>query len=274
MPYALDGQDKIYYEVHGEGVPLVLVIGLGGSSLAWRFQVDFFKSQYQVITIDNLGAGLSDKPDRPYSMENFASNLHAVFEKEKIVAAFVLGLSMGGLIVQEFYHRYPERVKALILGCTGVGAGDPDFFWPTLSVTSILNLREENYDPIDYHRSKARIFYHPDYIESHPHFIEKLVEFSKTQNQPSYAYRRQLEACVLKKGEYNSPRLKNITVPTLVYHGEDDRIWPIENARYLASHIPNATLVIMKNAAHMFFLEKKTEFNEVVWNFLQSLDKA
>lgn len=270
MPFANNQGIQIYYETVGQGNPLILIMGLGGTGDAWKLQVVEFSKKYKVITLDNRGAGKSDKPDTPYDMKQFASDVAAVMDAEKIEKAAVIGLSMGGLIAQEFYHSYPQKVDSLVLGCTGVGAGDPAFIYPTFVVSSILNLKKGQFDDYELTKSRAGIFYHPDYMAKIPHFIERLMEMSAKNPQPEYAYQRQLEACMLKEGQFNSPRLKNIKVPVLVMHGEDDRIWPLENAQYLAKNIQGAQLEIMKDCAHMFFLEKYEEFNKKVLNFMHS----
>jgi len=268
MPYTTSFDNtKIYYEVTGDGYPLVLIIGLGGNSKAWYFQIPEFSKKYKVITIDNRGAGLSDKPDIPYSMKMFARDLKAVLDNEGIKESFFLGLSMGGLILQEFYHMYDKYVKAMILGCTG--PGDPGLIKQDPELVKILfSIDENNFEETV--KKRAKYFYHHSYIENNPGILEKIVELAKIQ--PIYSYKRQLEACVLKEEELNKPRLKNIKVPTLVIHGRDDKVWDIENAYFLHKHIKNSKLEIIENSGHMFFIEKHEEFNKRVLSFLESIE--
>ena len=154
MPYVNSFDNtKIYYEITGDGFPLVLIIGLGGNSKAWAFQVPDFSKKYKIITIDNRGAGLSDKPDEYYSMKIFAKDIKAVLDNENIKNSYFLGLSMGGLILQEFYHSYPEYVKAMILGCTG--PGDPGLIKQNPKVKEVLfSIEEKNYDNLIKERIK------------------------------------------------------------------------------------------------------------------------
>jgi pimeloyl-ACP methyl ester carboxylesterase len=273
VPYAENDGVQIYYETQGKGTPLVLVIGLGGTVEAWKFQVPAFAEDFQVIALDNRGAGRSDKPDEPYSMKLFAEDLKTVLDDAGIDKAHILGLSMGGLITQEFYHRYPERVLSMILGCTGVGAGDPAYVYPDQNVIRVLNLQKNEGNHYEVARQRAEIFYHPSFMEKVPDLVDRLIQKNQQLPQPEYAYMRQLEACFLNKEElWNSPRLSKIKVPVLVIHGEDDAIWPLENAEYLAEHIPGAELEIIPQAGHMFFMEKIEEFNEKVIEFLKSVE--
>ncbi|THB68419.1 MAG: alpha/beta hydrolase [Spirochaetaceae bacterium] len=265
---------RIHYEEQGNGEPLVLVIGLGGTVDAWKQQVPFFSKDYRVITLDNRGAGLSDAPDEPYSMPIFADDLKAVLDDLGITRTAMLGLSMGGLIVQEFYHRYPHMISRLVLGCTGVGAGDPEYVYPEQDVMDALQPPPEGMDLYQQALRKIEIFYHHEYIARIPGFVEIIMEKMKDSGQAPHAYRRQLEACVLNKESYwNSPRLKNISVPVLVIHGAEDRIWPLQNAQYLADNISDVEFVILPNTAHMLFLEDPNAFNDAVNNFLTRTKK-
>lgn len=262
---------EIFYQVHSHaGTPLVLIMGLGGTSDGWKLQVEELQKQYSVITPDNRGVGRSAMPDEPYSMEMFADDLAAIFAQENIDQAIVLGASMGGLIAQEFYHKYPEKIKALILCCTGVGPNDPEF---VMAEPEVLDLLAEVYPEDEKEQHKylgeyVNLFYHQSYYARNPGLVDWMHHKKTTKGQPEYANKRQLESCFTHT--HNSPRLKGITVPTLVIHAEDDLIWPIGNAIYLAENIKGAELYIMEEAGHMFFVEKPEEFNKAVLDFLQS----
>lgn len=272
MPFTVNNDVKIYYEVQGEGFPLLLIMGLGGHSHSWGNQVEEFSKYFKVITVDNRGAGKSDKPDELYSMRLYSKDIKAVLDELKIEKVYVLGLSMGGLIAQEFYHSNSERVKALVLGCTGVGSGDPAFLYPSIKVMDTLNLMPHSKEDIfEVMQKKVSVFYHPDYIKKNPDLVRNMLEDLREAPQPSYAYKRQLKSCFLTPAYWNSPRLYRIKVPVLIIHGEDDQVWPLGNAKFLHSHIQNSQFEVIKNAAHMFFLEKFEEFNQKVLKFLNSI---
>ncbi len=262
---------EIYYQVHSDkGTPLLLVMGLGGTSNSWNFQTEELKKYYKVITLDNRGCGQSSMPDQPYSMEMYADDLAAILDQEKIDSAIIIGASMGGLITQEFYHKYPEKVKALILCCTGVGPNDPEYVMADLKVINVLTTEfpEDEKEQKKYLGEYIDVFYHHTYYERNPGLLEWMHHKRTTKGQPEYANRRQLESCFTHTP--NSPRLKNIKAPTLVIHAEDDIVWPLANATYLAENIKDAELYIMKEAGHMFFIEKPEEFNKAILDFLQS----
>ena len=121
MPTVKVGDISIYYEIHGEGEALVLIMGYGGSSLGWFRQIPVFSRGFKVVAFDNRGTGRSDKPDIPYTMKMMAGDVAGLLEAIGIDAAHIYGVSMGGRIAQEFALRYPEKVVSLILGCTSCG---------------------------------------------------------------------------------------------------------------------------------------------------------
>lgn len=266
MPFIRSGDIQLWYETFGEGEPLVMIMGLGGVIQAWSLQIAEFAKQYRLICMDNRGAGRSDKPKGPYAIEAFAEDLATVLDDAGVESAHVLGVSMGGLIAQEFYHRHPRRVRSLILGCTGVGPSDPAAIPPQPHVNAALRLdrRSEPLEKVT--EAMARAFYHPSYLEKIPDLIARLVKINEAIPQPPHAFEGQLRACHTHTP--NSPRLKDIRVPTLVLHGEHDDVWPLGNARYLAEHIPQAELVVIPDSAHMFMIEKPREFNQAVLEFL------
>ncbi len=269
MSFVTSNNQKIFYHVHSHnGTPLVLIMGLGGTSDGWVLQLNDFSKEYTLITPDNRGAGRSAMPDEPYSMDIFADDLVAILDQEGIEQAIILGASMGGLIAQEFYHKYSERVKALVLACTGVGPNDPEFTMATQKVLDVLSTpipeKEEELPP--YLKDYTSVFYHHSYCDEHPDLVDKMIQKRSSQDQPDYANKRQLAACFTHTP--NSSRLSTINVPTLVIHGDDDLVWPLDNARYLADNIEGAELKIMEKTGHMLLIERPEEFNQAILSFL------
>ena len=125
MPRQRVGDIEIYYEVHGTGPrTLVLIRGLGSNLLAWYEQIDEFARHYKCIVFDNRGAGRTDKPDAPYSIKQMADDTAGLMDALGITRAALLGISMGGMIAQEFALHHQEKLSCLILGCTHFGGAD------------------------------------------------------------------------------------------------------------------------------------------------------
>ena len=111
---------NLYYEIYGQGDPLVLVAGTGISCAPWRVaQVPEFAKHYQVVIYDHRGLGRSDKPDMPYDTRMFAKDCAGLMDALGIKRAHMMGHSMGARVLQWFALDYPERVRSLILSGPG-----------------------------------------------------------------------------------------------------------------------------------------------------------
>ncbi|MBD3254754.1 MAG: alpha/beta fold hydrolase, partial [Candidatus Lokiarchaeota archaeon] len=104
----------ICYEIRGQGEPIVLVHGFGSSKETWLAQAPVLSKYYKVITLDNRGAGKSERPNKKYSMETFSDDIQGLLDHLKIPKAkAVLGWSLGGMIVQHFALKYPDRAEKI-----------------------------------------------------------------------------------------------------------------------------------------------------------------
>ncbi|MBI1891712.1 MAG: alpha/beta fold hydrolase [Burkholderiales bacterium] len=266
MPIAQVNGINLYYEVAGSGEPVVFIPGLAVTTELWLFQTAFFKNEFQTISYDPRGAGRSDKPQGPYSMQDFSKDLNDLLDDLEIEQPVnLVGASMGGVIAQAFIHDYPHRVKRLVLACTGVSAGDPHVTFPPASVgQKVANpgtTLEERVDTI------LSISYHPAFVAKHPELRQAFLT-RKTDPQPAFAYRAQLAACSDTRPYYKW--LKDIKVPVLVIHGDGDLIWPLQNAHTLVKGIgENAELVVLKEAGHIFMQEQPLEFNQALLDFFK-----
>lgn len=266
MPIASVNGVDLYYETSGVGEPVVFIPGLGGTTDLWTFQTRYFKKNYQSISLDNRGAGRSSKPLGFYSMQGFAKDLNSLLDVMEIDQPInLVGASMGGLIAQAFIHEYPKRVKKLVLACTGVSGGDPHVTMSSPDVAKkLMNPGSTQEQKID---TMLEIFYHPDYIKKRPD-IKQLFLSSTEAPQPPHAYMAQLTACGDPRPYYGWLGL--IDVPTLVIHGDDDLVWPVQNAKTLKEGLGSkGELHIMKKAAHILMQEQPEEFNRVLDEFFK-----
>jgi len=118
MSIAKVGANDLFYETHGDGDPLLLIMGLAADSTAWLFQVPEFAGHYRTIVFDNRGVGRSSKPAGPYTIHEMADDAAGLLDVLHVPRAHVVGVSMGGMIAQELVLRHPERVHGLVLACT------------------------------------------------------------------------------------------------------------------------------------------------------------
>jgi pimeloyl-ACP methyl ester carboxylesterase len=265
MPIVKVGDINICYEIHGEGEALVLIMGYGGSSGQWFRQIPGLSRDYRVVAFDNRGTGRSDKPDVPYTMQMLAQDIAGLLEALAIDAAHIYGVSMGGMIAQEFALRYPEKVISLILGCTVCGGAHttpPD----AEAMTVLFDMeRMKRLTPEEAARESLPFLCSQEFIDNNPDIVEQWIAKSVEYVTPVHGYMRQTEAIM---GHDAYDRLPQIKAPTLVITGTADRMVPFENSRLLASRIPNAELVILENVGHGFFIEAAEEADKAILDFL------
>ena len=248
MPIVKANDINIYYEVHGQGEPLLMIQGLNNYSGHWTILLPPFAREYQTIIFDNRGTGRTDKPEPPYTMKMMAADAKGVLDAIGIARANVLGVSMGGMIAQEFALNYPDKVINLILGCTGCGGTHGVPATPE-SIAFLMNPERAKLSVEQRARGTAPWLWTQEYIDKHPEAVDDYVAITVKYPTPLHGLNGQLQAVA---GGDTYDRLPQIKAPTLVIVGDSDRLIPPENSRIIASRISGAELVIIKNAGHAF----------------------
>ena len=254
----------IYYEEHGSGPPLVLIGGLGADTSLWAKQVPAFSARFRVVAFDNRGAGRSDKPDEPYSIPMLAADTAGLMRELGIERAHVVAASLGGLVAQELALTHPEMVDRLVLVCTT--SNGPRSVRPSLwaLIPMLLRLRRTG-DPAADTRRAFSVFAHPKWLKANRDEVEAFAAWRTAHPQPRYAFERQRASI---RGFHREDRLGTITAPTLIVHGDSDRVVPAANARVLGDLIPHAQVVVLEESGHACSFDRRDRFNEVVLGFL------
>jgi len=254
----------IHCEEYGSGPPLVMIGGLGADTYLWSKQVPAFSTQHRVVVFDNRGSGESDKPDEPYSIPMFVADTVGLMRALGIEKAHVVGASLGGLIAQELVLTHPGMVDRLVLVCTT--SNGPKSVRPSLwtLITLLFSLRRTG-DPAADIRKAFAIFAHPRWLKDNPGEVEAYVAWRVEHQQPGYAFKRQRASI---RGFHREDRLGTIEAPTLIVHGDSDRVAPAANARVLGELIPNAEVVILEESGHACSFDQRDRFNETVLRFL------
>ena len=263
MPKQRLGDIDIYYEIHGEGAQtLVAIRGLGSNLCAWYEQTPEFARHFRTVVFDNRGAGRTDKPDASYTIPQMAADTAGLMDALGIRRAALLGISMGGMIAQEFALHYPERLSCLILGCTHFGGHDVVQAEPAIvgAVVAGTNATAEQ------QKLQLKAVFTDDTIERRLDVVKKDAEMRAMYPIPPFALARQVGAVM---GFDASDRIASIKVPTMVIGGRDDRLVPFANSKLIASKIPGATLVELPGG-HLFFVEHPAEFNRAIVDFVKA----
>lgn len=262
-----NGQE-LYYEVHGEGDPLVLVMGIGYDSTLWHLhQVAALSQRFQVILLDNRDAGRSTKGSGEYAISDMADDVAGLLDALGIERAHLLGLSMGALIGQEFALRHPRRLRRLVL--SGPDASPArDAFHPIAVWRAV---KESDADGGVFVAQQFTWLFSAAFRRN-PAAVRQTTDFLSSNPNPVApdAYARQAHAYL----RYDSTGLDAITAPTLVIVGEQDLLTPPWIAREVAASIPGARLEIIRGegASHVVPLERPDEFNGLVIEFLTGRD--
>ncbi len=252
------------YSVRGDGPETALLIqGLGARAADWGPSLPgALAERFRVVMFDNRGTGSSDKPREAWTLEDMAEDALAVLDAVGAERVHVLGVSMGGMIAQLVALDRADRVDRLVLLSTN--AGGPSVVRPGPEVMSVFQ-PPRGTPPEEIMRHALALIGAPGWAASHPAEVEELVRISVEEPTPKYAFTAQLQALLSSD---RSERIRNITCPTLVVHGDVDPLIPVDNGRLLAERIPDAQLEILPGVGHMAMWEAPAKLSQVVVDFL------
>lgn len=265
MSTAVANGIDIYYEEHGSGEPLLLIMGWGGNAASWRPQLEGLAGHFRVIIFDNRGVGRSSAPDEPYTIPQMARDTVGLLDALEVPRAHVFGISMGGMIAQEMAIEHPGRIGKLVLGCTTPGSSRAAGVARLHS--DVASFREQNgqHDLEWFSEFLLRLWTPEAMIKSVPElqdFVFSLIRFPPTTHGLTHQ-----TSAVLAHDTYG--RLEDIQHRTLVMTGDDDLLIDPENSVILANKIPEARLLVFEGLRHAFHLEKPHLANEAIIEFLQ-----
>ncbi|MGH2409952.1 MAG: alpha/beta fold hydrolase [Chloroflexota bacterium] len=250
----------INYEVQGSGEPLLLINGLADDLSSWAYQWDDFARRYQVITFDNRGIGGTDKPDGGYTTTQMAADAAGLLDALRIPRAHVLGVSMGGMIAQEFALAYPDRVNKLLLCGTSSE--------PSEANKRLYRIWRETAPVLGLGQMMKEVLlwcFTPEFFQHSPEAAQETEEALTGIAQPLAAYLSQLNSIEVHNA---TARLGRITAPTLVLGAPHDLIFPPFQSRQLHQGITGSTLQFTEHGGHAYLWEVAGEFNRAVLDFL------
>lgn len=255
MSELISNKAKLYYEVKGEGFPIIFTHGASWNHMQWNKQVEFFKDKYMVITWDVRGHGYSTLSDGPVNSEDFCSDLIALMDHLKLDQAILCGLSMGGHISLQTAIKYPQRVKSLIL------IGSP--------CSNTLNLYEKIFVPVNRFSSKMISMELSGKLQA-----KMLSKF----NPENYNYIMNAFSMITKDNWVrvwdavtrmeSKNDLHKVKCPTLLLIGDHDTMTN-KHQPYMHKRIKSSTLKTIKNAHHGTNLDNPSSVNEEIMNFIK-----
>lgn len=254
---------RLAYRVRGEGPPLVLLMGYRLNSAAWPATfIDGLAQRFTVVTLDNRGTGLSDKPVEGYAIANLARDVRGLLDELGFAEVNMLGYSMGGAIAQEFVRQFPDRVSRLILCATLPGGSRA-----TYAKASVVQVMRDldGLSPEQAARCIWKVTYAPGYLEQHQAIAEDQMRREIALPTPLHAADLQFQAFA----EFDGSRaLAGIRCPTLVLTGDLDELIPPQNSMLMAKLIPDAKLVVIAGGGHRVLWEATQICVELITEFL------
>jgi len=251
MPYVQANGANIYYEIHGDGPPVLLAHGVGSNHLHWWQQIPALSKKFKVIAFDHRGFGFST--DDGKGPKAFVDDVTALLDHLGIRKVALVGQSMGGMTVTGFASRFPDRVTAMVLSCSGGGVV------PVKHPPSMHGALEKSKNYMEF---LALSINQDSFRQRKP----ELCFLFESMAQTNHAVNLKL-LLGMREIKNDAAPIAAAKIPTLLIGGEDDNG---ANAALqgLQALIPGATMKIVPNAGHLLFFESADMYNELVSGFL------
>ena len=253
--------DPLYYEVHGDGPPLALVSGLGGTLSFWRPQIAAFAKEFRVILHDHRGTGQSSRRMIDFSVNQMADDLLQLLDHLGVGRAHLVGHSTGGAIGQTIALDRPERLDRLVLSATWTAADD--YFRRLFDLRANM-LRLEG--PLAYAQGTSLFGLPAAFLRDHLEALTAEETATASTMSPELVLAR-IHAILQFDRRHELGRIKT---PTLVYAAQDDLITPAYFSETLAESIPSAKLVLLPSGGHFYPRVVPEEFQRTVLAFLRA----
>jgi pimeloyl-ACP methyl ester carboxylesterase len=242
MPWAELNDVRMYYELLGEGDPLLMIPGLGSTCRLWDPVAPDLAQQFSLILPDNRDVGKSAGKRPPHSLSDFASDLVELLDELQVERAHVVGISLGGVIAQSLAVEHPDRIKRLILISTA------HRFGPYLrDISALLGRCLYRMPYALFQRTVELLGTAPKYYDEHIDEVEQKIEMVRNNHAPRSAVVTQLRC--LAASEVDEAHY-HITAPTLVVCGEYDAMIPNCYGQRMAQEIPGSEFRVLEGCGH------------------------
>jgi 3-oxoadipate enol-lactonase len=253
---------NIWYEIAGDGLPIVFIHGLGGTSNVWHAQRVALVKYFKVVTVDLPGSGRSDKTEREYSMEKWVEQVAGLADAIWLDKFVLVGHSMTTVLAQKFAAKYGSRLTALVLcgPLTELAQPAKEAFAKRAETVE----REGMIAVVDGILAGALT---PAAREGGNAALAGLYRELLLSNDPVH-YAAHIRALIAGSAKADQPM---VTVPTLILVGDQDGVTPLSLCRPIAAAIKNCRIRVIPGTAHLTMLERSAEFNAALIEFLAAV---
>ena len=251
----------IYYEDHGDGEPLLGVMGLAADTLSWTLQVPAFSERHRTVIFDNRDVGQSSADEHDYEITDMAQDAIELADALGLDRFHLVGVSMGGAIAQELALAAPQRVRTLTLVVTFAAGGAYARKLAEQWGSRVRKLtREEHLDELLLLTLSEAFFENSEAVD----FVRTMALQNPNPQSPE-AFGRQLRASSRHRA---GDRLRSLAMPVHVIGAEYDILIPVWKSREVAGLIPGVRFTVIDGAPHAVQLERAQEFNDAVLGFI------
>ncbi len=263
MPYCTINRGTLYYEIHGEGEPLLLIAGLASDVQSWITVKKPLASRYKLILFDNRGVGRTTFTPGTISIEQMTEDVVRLLEHLEIKQTHVLGHSMGGMVAMNLSLKHPELVKKSVLAATSAKVNMRN----TMQFRDWATFLKEEMDMDLWFKNLFYWLYSDALFEKTSTIAAYLIGSLNYPYPIIYeSFNQQVEAAI---GFDFTQNLSRITVPTLVLLAEDDKIFPVRQSSTTLGQIPQVSLKTIAEAGHSLHIEQPQATIKEVIDFLQ-----
>lgn len=255
MPTVTSDGVTIRYAAAGDGETVAFVGDAGYGPWQWGWQHAALAGPRETLVCDLRGTGGSDAPPGPYSVADLAGDLRAVLADHGTDRVHLVGTGLGGMVALRFALDSQRPVSLALFGTAAYGAEldlDPLFAPP---------------DDAEGLRRTLRAAVTPSFADSHAEEVDRIVEWRRVEDADRSVWRAQTAAV---DGFDVRDRLYEVTVPTLVVHGVEDAVWPIERGASLADDLPRGEFLPVADAGHLAHVEASGAVNDELVAFLDA----
>ncbi|MHB8352273.1 MAG: alpha/beta fold hydrolase [Thermoplasmata archaeon] len=261
MSGSAGGSAELHLRESGEGVPILLVHGLGGDHTVWNGQIGPLAEKFRVLAPDLRGHGRSPTPEgSTFGFDELEDDLFATLDRRGLSAVHLAGTSAGGFLALRIALDRPDRVRSLILLSTAAHA---DGHTRAVAQHWTEVLREQGYEA--YVRRLLKDLYYAEFLEAHLDLIDQTLAALRHRDLRAVV---QWGAAI--KGFDVRARLGRVALPTLVLHGMEDRVIDASHARVLRQAIRGAELKLFPYVGHMLPVERPEEVTQLIRDWVST----
>jgi len=259
MPSIDAAGTELYYERAGTGEPMLLIQGMSATALAWgRPFLAGLEPSFDCIVFDNRGMGNSGRAELPFTIADLADDALGLLDALELDTVHVVGISMGGMIAQELALAHPERIRTLTIGASYCGGPEGTLMAP--EDLQMLGAAYVSGEPEQVFRAMWEINLSSSFREDDSRFAA-FTEMGSALPAPQPVVLQQMRSC----GAHDTHgRLNQISLPTLIIHGDADRLLGYANGREIAASIPGSRLETLEGVGHMFWWEEPQRSAELI----------